>query len=51
MRDMSAWCTWLGFDIMGELAFDTRFDCLGSAENRAISRAIMSANKFMYWVS
>ena len=50
-KDMSAWCTWLGFDIMGDLAFGKEFNCLEEDENRYISRAIMSANKYMYWVS
>ncbi|OCK80089.1 benzoate 4-monooxygenase cytochrome P450 [Lepidopterella palustris CBS 459.81] len=48
-RDMAAWCTWLGFDIMGDLAFGKSFNCLEAEENRYISRAIMSANKYMYW--
>lgn len=48
-KDMSAWCTWLGFDIMGDLAFGKEFNCLEEDENRYISRAIVSANKYMYW--
>jgi hypothetical protein len=49
-RDMSVWCTWLAFDIMGDLAFGTRFGCIEKEEYRFIPRAIMSANKFLYWV-
>lgn len=48
-RDMSVWCTWLGFDIMGDLAFGKEFNCLEEDENRYISRAIISAAKYMYW--
>ncbi|KAJ9658831.1 hypothetical protein H2201_007612 [Coniosporium apollinis] len=48
-KNMSAWTTYLGFDIMGDLAFGKPLNCLGSEENRYISRAIMNANKYMYW--
>jgi hypothetical protein len=50
-KDMAKWCTWLGFDIMGDLAFGKRFNCLESEENRYIPEAISSASVYMYWVS
>ena len=50
-KNVSAWCTWMAFDVMGDLAFGKKFDCLEKEDNRYISRAIMSANKYMYWVS
>lgn len=50
-KNMSVWCTWLSFDIIGDLAFGKRFNCLEAEENRSIPRATMSANKYMYWVS
>ncbi|KAF2816759.1 benzoate 4-monooxygenase cytochrome P450 [Mytilinidion resinicola] len=48
-KDMARWCTWLGFDIMGDLAFGRRFNCLDSEENRYIPTAISSASKYMYY--
>lgn len=53
-KDMSVISTWLGLDIMGELAYSKRFDCLegrNSEENRKLATSVSPAVKFVYWVS
>ncbi|OCK83723.1 benzoate 4-monooxygenase cytochrome P450 [Lepidopterella palustris CBS 459.81] len=50
-KDMSQWCAWLGFDIMGDLAFGKRFRCLESEEHRYTSRTTITGSKFIYWFS
>ncbi len=53
-NDMSVISTWLGLDIMGELAYSKRFDCLEghhNEKNRKLATSFASAAKFIYWVS
>lgn len=52
-KDMSIISTWLGLDIMGELAYSKRFDCLegrNCEENRKLAASVSPAGKFIYWV-
>ena len=48
---MSDWCTYLGFDIMGDLTFGKGFNCMDSDEHRYIPDLMMRATKFTYVVS
>lgn len=53
-KEMNIISTWLGLDIMGELAYSKRFDCLegrNSDENRKLAQSVSPAVKFIYWVS
>lgn len=52
-KDMIIVSTWLGLDIMGELAYSKRFDCLegrNSEENRKLAASVSPAGKFIYWL-
>ena len=52
--DMGVLGSWLGLDIMGQLAYSKRSDCLGgrdSEEHRRLAASFTPANKFVYWVS
>jgi hypothetical protein len=50
-RNLARWATYLGFDIMGDLAFGRTFDCIGSEANRWIPDLILGATGFVYVVS
>ena len=47
-RDMSDLCTWLAYDLMGDLVFGKRFNCLTSAEHRYVPKLLMSSSAFVY---
>jgi hypothetical protein len=49
-RNVGNWSNWLGYDIMGELAFGQKFDCLNSEEYRHLPTALTEGAKFQYWV-
>lgn len=44
-KNMAQWCTYLGFDVMGDLTFGRRFDCIGSDENRYIPKLMMDSGR------
>ncbi|OCL10635.1 benzoate 4-monooxygenase cytochrome P450 [Glonium stellatum] len=50
-KNMSLWCSWLGFDIMGDLAFGERFKCIESEEHRYTAGTTITGSKFLYWFS
>ena len=47
-RNMSDLCTWLAYDLMGDLVFGTRFNCLTSPEHRYVPKLLMSSSAFVY---
>ena len=49
-KDMSDWCTYLGYDIMGDLMFGKRFNCVGSDEHRYVPQVMMESTKLIYIV-
>lgn len=49
-KNMSDWCTYLGYDIMGDLMFGERFNCIGSDEHRYVPGVMMDTTKFLYIV-
>ncbi|RMD40955.1 hypothetical protein DV735_g4163, partial [Chaetothyriales sp. CBS 134920] len=48
-RNMSDWCNWLAYDIMGALVFDKTYNCLGSEEHRRMPVIMTEGTKFGYW--
>lgn len=50
-RNIGDWSNWLGYDIMGELAFGQQFDCLNSEQYRHLPTALTEGAKFQYWFS
>lgn len=49
-KDMNQWNTYLGYDIMGDLTFGKRFNCLGGTEHRFVPDMMASGTKFIYKV-
>ena len=49
-KNMSDWCTYLGYDIMGDLTFGKRFNCIESEEHRYVPGLMMASTKFIYVV-
>ena len=47
-RNMSDLCTWLAYDMMGDLVFGKRFNCLTSSEHRYVPKLLMSSTAFVY---
>jgi cytochrome P450 len=50
-KNMSDLATWFAYDVMGDLVFGQRFDCMTSAEHRFVPRLLMSSSAFVYPVS
>ena len=49
--NLSQWATYLTCDIMGELIFGRRFECLTSNEHRYVPQMLMNGITFLYTVS
>lgn len=49
-KNMNDWSTYLGYDIMGDLTFGKRFNCVGSEDHRYILGLMMKSTKFVYVV-
>ncbi|KPI41872.1 Isotrichodermin C-15 hydroxylase [Cyphellophora attinorum] len=47
-KNMSDLATWFAYDVMGDLVFGQRFDCMTSAEHRFVPRLLMSSSAFVY---
>lgn len=50
-QDMNHWCTYLSYDIMGDLVFNTKFNCLISEDSRYVPALLVTATRFLYNVS
>jgi cytochrome P450 len=50
-KNMSDWCTYVAYDIMGDLVFGKRFDIMESDEHRFVPPMSMSASQFIYTVT
>ena len=49
--DMTPLMNWLTYDIMGDLVFGKRFNCLESDDHRNMPVLMTEGTKFGYWVS
>jgi hypothetical protein len=49
-KNMNHWNTYLGYDIMGDLTFGKRFNCLGEVEHRFVPEMMAKGTKFIYKV-
>ena len=49
-RDMTEWCNWLAYDIMGNLVFGKSYDCLETEDYRRMPIIMTQGTKFGYWV-
>ena len=49
-RDMTDWCNWLAYDIMGNLIFGKDNNCLETEEYRKMPIIMTQGTKFGYWV-
>jgi hypothetical protein len=49
--NMSEIFTWFAYDIMGDLVFGRKFDCLTTAEHRFVPKLLMGSSAFVYPVS
>ncbi|KAM5472793.1 hypothetical protein MauCBS54593_002505 [Microsporum audouinii] len=47
--DMNHWSIYFHYDIMGDLTFGTRFNCMGSEEHRYVPSLMMSSGQFLYY--
>ncbi|KAK2873922.1 hypothetical protein FQN49_001993 [Arthroderma sp. PD_2] len=45
---MHDWSTYLNYDIMGDLTFGTKFNCMTSEEHRNIPHLIVTATQYIY---
>jgi cytochrome P450 len=50
-KNMSVWSTWLNYDIMGDLVFGKRFNCMEGGDHRFVPALMMNCNAFIYPVS
>ncbi|KAK4963138.1 hypothetical protein LTR10_000766 [Elasticomyces elasticus] len=48
-RDMTEWCNWLAYDIMGNLVFGKSYNCLESEDFRWMPVVMTEGTKFGYW--
>ncbi|KAK5702998.1 hypothetical protein LTR97_003944 [Elasticomyces elasticus] len=48
-RDMTEWCNWLAYDIMGDLVFGKSYHCLESKDFRWMPIVMTEGTKFGYW--
>ncbi|KAK5166548.1 uncharacterized protein LTR77_008091 [Saxophila tyrrhenica] len=46
--NMSQWATYLNYDIMGDLVFGRRFNCMTSEEHRFVPGVLMNGTAFIY---
>jgi hypothetical protein len=49
-KNMSTWSTYLNYDIMGDLVFGKRFNCMTSDEHRFVPPLLMNGMAFVYSV-
>jgi hypothetical protein len=49
-RDMTEWCNWLAYDIMGNLVFGKSYNCLETEDYRQMPIIMTQGTKFGYWV-
>lgn len=49
--NMSQWATYLNYDVMGDLVFGRRFDCMTSEAHRFVPKLLMNSTSFIYTVS
>jgi cytochrome P450 len=47
-KNMADWCTYIGYDIMGDLVFGKRFDVMETNEHRFVPELMMGALQFLY---
>lgn len=47
-KNMDEWCTYLAYDIMGDLVFGKRFNVMENDEHRQVPAISMSALRFIY---
>jgi cytochrome P450 len=50
-KNMSDWCTYIAYDIMGDLVFGKHFNMMENDEHRFVPAMMMSALEFIYPVS
>jgi hypothetical protein len=50
-RNLGPHCTYLNFDVLGDLAFGKSFGCLVNDTNRWVPETIMKGSAFVYFVS
>jgi hypothetical protein len=50
-KNVKTWNGYLGYDIMGDLAFGTGFHCLVKEDNRYVPELMKASNEFIYNVS
>jgi cytochrome P450 len=48
--NMSEKFTWLAYDIMGDLVFGRKFDCLTATEHRFVPKLLLGSSAFIYAV-
>ncbi|KAK5723188.1 hypothetical protein LTR17_013908 [Elasticomyces elasticus] len=48
-RDMTEWCNWLAYDIMGNLVFGKSYNCLETEDYRWIPVVMTQGTRFGYW--
>ena len=49
-KNMCDWANYLSYDIMGNLTFGTRFECIEKEEHRYVPGLMMRATKYVYVV-
>lgn len=49
-KDMNDWCTYLAYDIMGDLVFGKRFNVMENDEHRFVPATSMGSVRFVYSV-
>jgi len=49
-KNMTEWSNYLSYDIMGDLTFGKRFECVEREEHRYVPSLMMRATKFVYVV-
>lgn len=50
-KNMGHWCSYLGYDIMGDLTYGRRFNCIESEEHRHVTQMMLDSTKLVYVVS
>jgi hypothetical protein len=50
-KNMGDWANYLSYDIMGNLTFGTRFECIEKDEHRYVPGLMMRATEYVYVVS
>ena len=50
-KNMSALSTWLNYDIMGDLVFGKRFNCIEGSSHRSVPEMMINSAAFIYPVS